>query len=250
MSRDLAWFITLSFYLDVWSLYHVWLVNINFSLSLISLQCKVKGCKYFIIFKAVVAMWIYGEFCCTWITWAIIWHSNGNINIFGVIFYACRTLKHFQYCKPIFFRDDFISRFNLEKTGSRRLIYARTPYSTPCCYYESWFAAKNFRDDLALAIFSPPRINFGLQYLESFLECLNDLLQVVLEWIIAVWCRVLEWIIDRWCRVRDQCFVTRIRIITTVPNLVSLYYNIHVYCKAVFYVTVETLSTYITQSYM
>lgn len=60
----------------------------------------------------------------------------------------------FKYCKRIFFRDYFISRFNFLKTGSRRLIFARTPYSAPCCYYESWF-----RDDLALAIFYPSRIN-------------------------------------------------------------------------------------------
>lgn len=87
----------------------------------------------------------------------------------GRIFTLVGHSNIFKYCKPIFFRDDFISRFNWGKTGSWRLIFTRTPYSTPCCYYESWFAAKNFRDDLALAIFSPPRINFGLQYLESFL---------------------------------------------------------------------------------
>lgn len=175
-------------------------------------------------------MWIYGEFCCTWITWAIIRHSNRK-HIRRIFLTFVGHSNIFKYCKRIFFRDYFISRFNWKKNRFATANFREDAlFSTVLLLWELVRGKKCSRRLGSRNIF-PPRINFGLQYLGSYLECLNDLLQVVLEWKIDGWCRVLEWIIDRWCRVRYQCFVTRIRISTTGPNLVSLYYNIHVYLK-------------------
>lgn len=117
--KRLSMIFTVSFYLDIWSLYHVWLVNINFSLGLISLQCTVKSCKSIIISwhfqsnRGYVDIWrvlLYLNYVGNHSTLSTLKRHRKHIRRIFFTFVGHSNI--FKYCKRIFFRDYFISRFN------------------------------------------------------------------------------------------------------------------------------------------
>lgn len=58
-----------------------------------------------------------------------------------------------------------------------------------------------------------------------------------------------EWSLNE--KTAYECFASDVRISAKAPTLVPFFdYNVHVYCIVFVYVTVETLSTDIIQSYM